>query len=442
MIATQKQKISRLQSPQNIEKSETDFYRIFNSIKPIFILECKIKSPTKGKLTNKLVLDLAKMYEPHADILSILTNEEYFSSSLCDLKIVSEKTNKPILCKDIIVDPIQIKLARAHGAHGILLMLSVLDDATYLTCQQLAHEYGMGVITEVITAEEVKRAIYLDAKVIGINNRNLFTLKENLNKTIELSRLIPKSIPIISASGIQERVDIERLQPYASGFLIGSSLSSAPNPEIKLRELLYGHIKICGLTRKEDAITAYQLGATMGGLNFIPESARVVNMETALEIKRDVNLKWFGVFAKQSVTDIIHIAAQLNLNAVLIFDKNNSNFYAHLRATLPASCEIWQTVSIDRLFDAPEINGFVLDSHKTSLYWEKGIPFDWRKIDAQQFTKPFLLAGGLTPSNIVSTNKTGAFGYSINSGVESAPGIKDKIMLQTLFNALRGTYAK
>lgn len=437
IIKSQKNTISQLVEPIEIRRSEIDFYSIFKSPAKKYILECKKSSPSRGSMTKTSALDLALQYAPFADVLSVLTNSEFFDGTFNDLAAVSLYTGKPTLCKDIIVDPIQIKIARAHGAHAVLLMLSVLNDSEYLACQAMAHNFGMGVITEVITPEEVARAVHLDAKLIAINNRNLFSLKEDLETTEKLSALIPDQIPVISASGITTHLDIQRLSPYADAFLIGSTLSLADNKALKIRELLYGHVKVCGLTRHEDAQAAYDLGATMGGLNFIPQSARYVTTEMASKIKVDIPLKWFGVFANESIDDIVNQSEMLNLEAVLIYQIHSNTFYEALRDKLPAHCEIWQTVTVNTLFDCPEITGYVLDSPKESLYWEKGQPFDWELIQANRPLKPYLLAGGIAPENILNAIAFKPDGFSINSGVESMPGIKDAKKMQQLFKTLR-----
>lgn len=144
---------------------------------------------------------------------------------------------QPVLCKDFMVDPYQVYLARHYQADAILLMLSVLNDDQYRELAAVAHDLGMGVLTEVSNEQELKRAVDLQAKVIGINNRNLRDLTTDLNRTKQLAPLIPQGTIIISESGIYTHQQVRDLAEFANGFLIGSSLMAQSNLELAVRKL-------------------------------------------------------------------------------------------------------------------------------------------------------------------------------------------------------------
>lgn len=123
---------------------------------------------------------IAAIYKHYASAISVLTDEKYFQGSFDFLPIVSQIAPQPILCKDFIIDPYQIYLARYYQADACLLMLSVLDDEQYRQLAAVAHSLEMGVLTEVSNEEELERAIALGAKVVGINNRDLRDLSIDL----------------------------------------------------------------------------------------------------------------------------------------------------------------------------------------------------------------------------------------------------------------------
>jgi indole-3-glycerol phosphate synthase/phosphoribosylanthranilate isomerase len=130
-------------------------------------------------------------YARHADAVSVLTDERFFGGSLARLDEVRGRLPQPLLCKDFILEPFQVAEARLHGADAILLILAAVDDATWRTCADLAARLGMAVLTEVHDAAEAGRAVALGARIVGINNRDLRTLRIDLATTPRLAPLIP-----------------------------------------------------------------------------------------------------------------------------------------------------------------------------------------------------------------------------------------------------------
>ena len=134
------------------------------------------------------------------------------------------------MCKDFIIDPIQITAARSHGADAILLMLSVLDDQDYTELSLAAHRLGLDVLTEVDSEEDMRRAQRLGARIIGINNRDLRTLQIDITRTQKLAPLAPQGAVIVGESGVHSRDDVMTLAPYVDALLVGSSLSGSDDP--------------------------------------------------------------------------------------------------------------------------------------------------------------------------------------------------------------------
>lgn len=201
------------------------------SPQPALIMECKAASPSRGTIRADYdPAQLAAQYAPHAAAVSVLTEPDRFNGSFEDLAAVRAVVDVPVLCKDFIVDEVQVLAARHLGADAILLMLSVVPDDVYRELAELAASLGMGVLTEVSTPEELHRAAALGAEVIGINNRDLRTLETDIARTEELAPLAPAGAVLVGESGIASPDDVRRLSGLVDALLVGSSLSGAPDP--------------------------------------------------------------------------------------------------------------------------------------------------------------------------------------------------------------------
>lgn len=419
----------------SLQPSDRDFYRALTDSKSVFILECKKASPSKGLIRDDFnPKDIAKIYDRHANAISVLTDEKYFQGSFNFLPIVKQHTHQPILCKDFIIDEYQVYLARYYQADAILLMLSVLSDDEYLVLSKLAHSLNMGVLTEASTEHEVLRAIALNAKVIGINNRNLRDLTVDLDRVKQLAPQIPDDRIIISESGIYTHNQILELSHYADGFLIGSALMSEDDLELAIRKVMLGENKVCGLTQKEDALAAYQAGSVYGGLIFVPSSPRYIEPIKARSVMSGAKLNWVGVFRNEPLANLINIATSLNLFAVQLHGDEDANYIANLRAQLPKSCQIWQAITIkDSIPDHqnPLVNRYLFDQGCGGT----GKAFNWQLLTNQSLEN-VMLAGGINPQNAKQAIQTGVIGLDVNSGVEKSPGIKDHDKIKQLFSIL------
>lgn len=208
---------------------------------PALIMECKSASPSKGQIrTDYDPAALACAYAPVAAAVSVLTEPDRFGGDFAHVAAVHAVVTQPVLCKDFIIDPVQVIAARANGADAILLMLAILDDPTYLLLSGLAGTLGMEVLTEVDSADQMKRAAYLGARIIGINNRDLRTLDVDLSRTETLAPLAPKGVVLVGESGINTREDVLRLAPHVDALLVGSHLSGADDPKAAAYELAGG----------------------------------------------------------------------------------------------------------------------------------------------------------------------------------------------------------
>ncbi|MFJ3456678.1 bifunctional indole-3-glycerol-phosphate synthase TrpC/phosphoribosylanthranilate isomerase TrpF [Scandinavium goeteborgense] len=426
-----------LASFQNeIQPSTRHFYDALQGARTAFILECKKASPSKGVIREDFdPARIAGIYKHYASAISVLTDEKYFQGSFDFLPIVSQIAPQPILCKDFIVDPYQIYLARHYQADACLLMLSVLDDEEYRQLSAVAHSLSMGVLTEVSNEEELERAIALNAKVVGINNRDLRDLSIDLNRTRQLAPRLGAGVTVISESGINTYGQVRELSHFANGFLIGSAMMSHDDLNAAVRRVLLGENKVCGLTRAQDAQAAYEAGTVFGGLIFVPSSPRFVDEAQARDVINSAPLSYVGVFRDAATRDVAAKVESLSLAAVQLHGHEDQAYIDELRAALPAHVQIWKALSVKDSLPARNLNHvdkYVLDNGQGGT----GQRFDWSLLNGQDLSN-VLLAGGLSPDNCVEAAKSGCAGLDFNSGVESEPGIKDASKLASVFQTLR-----
>ena len=193
------------------------------------IAEIKKASPSAGLIIkNYDPLKIAKIYHNNkATCLSILTEEDFFLGNLNHISKVKEKINLPILCKDFFVDKFQVQLAKSYGADAILIIIAGVSDELADELYNEALKLNMTIIVEVHTIDEAKKALKFKEALIGINNRNLKTLKTDINTTYDIHNiLINHSGPLISESGIKTKDELLNLKDKTKikTFLIGESL--------------------------------------------------------------------------------------------------------------------------------------------------------------------------------------------------------------------------
>jgi len=193
------------------------------------IAEIKKASPSAGVIVkNYDPKTIAKQYlNSGASCLSILTEENYFKGKLEDIDEVKKEVKLPVLCKDFFIDPYQVYLAKSFGADAILIILSAVDEKTAKEIYNVAEELNMSTIVEVHTSEEAKSALGFKNAIIGINNRNLKTLKTDIKTTYDLHKvLIDHSAPIVCESGIETEKEVGEIvkKTKINNFLIGESL--------------------------------------------------------------------------------------------------------------------------------------------------------------------------------------------------------------------------
>jgi len=193
------------------------------------IAEIKKASPSAGVIINNYnPVKIAKIYyENKVTCLSVLTEEDFFLGNLIHISKIKQQFNLPILCKDFFIDKFQIPLAKSYGADAILIILAGVSDDLAHELYEEALKYNMSVIVEVHTVEEAEKSLNFKNALIGINNRNLKTLKTDINTTYDIHNVLAKHQgPLISESGIKTKDELLDLKNKTSikTFLIGESL--------------------------------------------------------------------------------------------------------------------------------------------------------------------------------------------------------------------------
>ena len=204
------------------------------------IAEIKHRSPSRGIIRADFnPVDIARNYETGgAAAISVLTEEDYFGGSLDYLRAVRSVTELPLLRKDFTFDEYQIYEAIEAGADAILLIAAVLDGPQFNDLMQTAHGLGLDVLVEIHDRAEAEDVLRFEVRLLGINNRNLQTFETDLATSINLADELPKTLTLVSESGIRTREDIDRLRAAGyDAFLIGEELMRAGDEAAALRAL-------------------------------------------------------------------------------------------------------------------------------------------------------------------------------------------------------------
>lgn len=400
-----------------------------------FILEIKKASPSAGAIRSDADAGaIARGYSGVADALSVLTDHKFFGGSADDLKAARAAFDAPILAKDFFIDRRQVVEARISGADAVLVMLSLLDDERAREIIDEAQALGMDVLVEVHDEREMRRALALDAPLIGINNRDLRDLTIDLAATERLAGLARDHL-LVAESGIDSRADVDRLSGLVNGFLVGSALMRSERPAEAARTLIFGRVKLCGLTIPDDVRAGRP--ATFAGFVFVPGSPRNLTAEQAAPLAglaRCQGVLPTGVFRNAPLSVVADLATLLNLHAVQLHGNEDVEYVRALRRQLSQDCEIWTAVSVGRS-PHPNRGGdrILFDNGNGGT----GRTFDWDLIQRHPDLPKALVAGGIGPSNARSASRLGAYAIDAGSALDVMPGMKSPVKTRAFFEALR-----
>jgi indole-3-glycerol phosphate synthase len=247
IVARKQEEVAALQrdglrSPEKVVDPPRGFCNaLVGSPGVAIIAEAKKASPSKGVIQpNFDPVSIAKQYKSGgAQAISVLTDVDFFQGSIEYIPQVRDAVDLPVLRKEFIIDPLQIREASLYGSDAILLIAAILDVAQMRDFRQMAEELGMDVLVEVHNEAELESALDEGSRLIGINNRNLNDFTVDLNTTFRLQRLIPADIPVVSESGISTKDDMVRLREAGvAAALIGESLMRSVDQGQLLKEFI------------------------------------------------------------------------------------------------------------------------------------------------------------------------------------------------------------
>lgn len=282
---------------------------------PAMFAEIKRASPSKGPIAVSInpAAQALKYALAGAHTISVLTEPKWFLGSLHDMlhvrQAVAHLPNRPaILRKDFILSRYQVLESRIWGADTILLIVSMLSESLLRDLYSYARELGMEPLVEVNNAREMKLALSLSAKVIGVNNRNLHDFNVDMSTTSRLSDMAKgKDVVLCALSGISSRNDVDRYKGQGVGaVLVGESLMKAKDASAFIRELVgepavevnkeeeVPLVKICGVKTREQALAIADAGADLLGLMFVKKSKRYIDRQTAKDIAATIRERRFN----------------------------------------------------------------------------------------------------------------------------------------------------
>ena len=389
------------------------------------IAEIKRASPSKGVITDNFdpVAQALAYQHGGASVISVLTEPHFFLGSLDHLRVVRDAADLPILRKDFILDPYQVYESRAAGADAVLLICALLDDAELTNLLALTHSLGMEALVEAHDEAEVRRAVAVGARIIGVNSRDLHTFDVDTDIVRHLRPLVPAVTTFVAESGIATAIDAARARAWgADAILVGEALMRAAGPAAKARELssapggpIHGFfyrthtpfVKICGLTRTEGIALADELGADAYGLVFAPmapdhrrltpdaachltgkgdyamshDSDDTYNLHAAKRAQPG-EIKTIGVFVNEDMREIGRIVEHVGLDAIQLSGDETPEQCAEVadfaqRPVLKA-LRLREEADLAQL-DAYAMAGAVLllDAHVPGSYGGSGVTGDW-----------------------------------------------------------------
>ena len=358
------------------------------------IAEIKRRSPSAGDLRPDAdPARLAAGFErAGAAAISVLVDER-FAGSWDDLRAAHQATSVPLLAKGFFSSADDLRTARDAGAEAVLLLLRDLDDATSARLLAEAESLGLDALVEAHDAEELERAVALDAPVVGINARDLTTFEIDRQRQLELVAQAPQDRVVVAESGVQTRAQGAAAElAGADAILVGSALMQAHDPQGKLRELLSRPlVKVCGLTRQEDVDVAVEAGADLLGFILVERSPR--RSESVLDVPETA----------LSVAVFVEETPDTTADLVQLYPDDGGDVRGREALLLRDG------VPVARVLDQP---------------WQGHDPTHWS--NAARVEGRVMLAGGLGPENVrEAIAAVRPWAVDASSSLERAPGVKD-----------------
>jgi indole-3-glycerol phosphate synthase/phosphoribosylanthranilate isomerase len=370
------------------------------------IAEVKRRSPSAGDLRPdadpaKLAAQFAKA---GAAAISVLVDER-FAGTIDDLRAARAATAAPLLGKGFFSTEEHVRELKEAGADAVLLILRDLDDATAGHLLAFAQSLGLDALVEAHTADELQRALALDAPIVGVNARDLSTFAIDRRKQLELVSRAAGDRIVIAESGVHTRAQGAAAElAGADAILVGSALMQAPDPQAKLRELLSRPlVKVCGLTRQDDVDAAVEAGADLLGFILVEKSPR--RAEAVLDVPDTV----------LSVAVFVEDTTETPANLIQFYPDDGGTVRGREALLLREGREV------ARVLDQP---------------WQQSDPAHWSRAAAANGR--VVLAGGLGPDNVRDAiAAVRPWGVDAASSLEHEPGVKDHDKVRAYVEAAR-----
>lgn len=423
------------------------------------IAEIKKASPSKGDIRPDLDPAAYARHYTHAgaSAISVLTETHFFKGSLADLSAVREVTGLPVLRKDFILSEYQIYEAAATGADAVLLIVSILSRQQLKDYVMLARETGMEPLVEIHSEWELEHALFADARVIGINNRNLETLETDTTVARRVVPFLTPGIIPVAASGISRPEDIQNGRKSGiHNFLVGESIVRADDTEAFIRSLKTAdvpqtsndapggtRVKICGLTRPDEATACADLGVDAIGLVFYEKSPRHVTRQQAMDICRSLpeTVITTGVFVDAPEQWIMERIRDCRLKAIQLHGSESPERVSRFKKK---GVQVFKALfsgrdpHLDRAEDYPDASAILAECGKGSLPGGNAESWDWSQARKLSDQHRLILAGGIHPGNVaMAVSRARPWAVDVSSGVETRPGRKSIEKVRALMDALQ-----
>ena len=369
------------------------------------IAEIKRRSPSAGELRGDAdpALLAAQFADNGAAALSVLVDDR-FGGSLDDLRAARAATELPLLGKGFFTEEADLAELKAAGADAALILLRDVDDTRARALLAEARRLGLDALVEAHDAEELERAIALEAEIVGVNARDLGSFAIDRRTQLELVAQVPRDRVVVAESGVHTRAQGAAAElAGANAILVGTALMRAPDPGAKLAELISRPlVKVCGLTREEDVEVAVDAGADLVGF--------ILARETPRRAPRVLDVPDTVLSVAVFVEDVDETPADL----VQLYERENGHRGKDavlLREGLEVARVVdlpWETEDPDHIARAASLDGRVM------------------------------LAGGLSPDNVrAAIDAVHPWAVDASSSLESSPGIKDEAKVRAFVEAAR-----
>jgi indole-3-glycerol phosphate synthase/phosphoribosylanthranilate isomerase len=369
------------------------------------IAEIKRRSPSAGELRGDADPSVlaAQFADAGAAALSVLVDAR-FGGSLDDLRAARAATRLPILGKGFFTEERDLTELKAAGADAVLILLRDVDDARARALLAEARRLGLDALVEAHNADELDRAVQLEAELVGVNARDLGSFEIDRRAQLALVARAPQDRVVVAESGVQTRAQGAAAElAGADAILVGTALMQASDPGAKLAELISRPlVKVCGLTRDEDVAVAVDAGADLVGF--------ILASETPRRAPRVLDVPDTVLSVAVFVEDVDETPADL----VQLYARENGHRARH--ATLYRDGE-----RVASVVDLP---------------WLREDPLHWRT--AASLDGRVMLAGGLSPENVRDAiEAVQPWAVDASSSLETEPGIKDKAKVRAFVEAAR-----